>query len=155
MDDRYAIHAAKTEIREGYDTGDVERIASIYAEGFGYLAHGLPSFSGAESKAVLRELLTALFAANEVSLVPIIIEVFLFGTSALEYGWHELTLRPRTGGPLTVLRTRYVELWRKEGGDAWRIALFLDNVDHEPVLVESMILAIRAGEFGPSSRGPG
>src|SRR5918996_5350619 len=44
LDDRYAINAAKTELREGYKNADVERILSVYADAFTDMSDGQPSF---------------------------------------------------------------------------------------------------------------
>ena len=69
MDDRYAINAAKTEIREGYRLGDVQRILSSYLVGFADLSDGFPSFGRDESRIVLEERLKQLFARYNVQLV--------------------------------------------------------------------------------------
>ncbi len=44
LDDRYAINAAKTELREGYNNADVERILAVFADGFTDLSAGQASF---------------------------------------------------------------------------------------------------------------
>ncbi len=152
MDDRYAINLGKSEIREGYRTGDVERILNQYADGFGDLSYGFPSFGGAESKAVLRERLTALFACHRVTLAPVAIDVLLFGETALQFGWHELTFTPHTGEPAFARRSRYLELWRKQPDDLWRIVLFQDNEDQAPRLMEEVTSALRAGQLDAARR---
>jgi hypothetical protein len=37
-------------------------------------------------------------------LVPIIIEIKIMGETAVEYGWHELTLTPKAGGEPVKLK---------------------------------------------------
>ena len=54
MNDTYSIRLAKTELREGYNTGNVDRILSLFSDGLGDLSTGCASFWGAEAKAVLR-----------------------------------------------------------------------------------------------------
>ena len=54
MNDIYAINAAKTEFRDGYNTADVDRLLSVFADGFADLSAGVPSFFGDEAKSVLR-----------------------------------------------------------------------------------------------------
>lgn len=44
LDDRYAINAAKTKLREGYNNADVERILSVFADGFTDMTDGQASF---------------------------------------------------------------------------------------------------------------
>ena len=152
LDDRYAINLGKTEIRDGYRTGDVERILNQYADGFGDFSHGFPSFGGAESKAVLRERLMALFARYRVTLAPVAIDVLLFGATALNFGWHELTFTPHTGEPAFLQRSRYLELWSKQADNLWRIVLFQDNEDQPPRLMEEMTSALRTGELDAATR---
>ena len=152
MDDRYAINLGKSEIREGYRTGDVERILSQYAIGYGDLSYGFPSFGGTESKRVLRERLTALFARHAVTLAPVTIEILLFGATALEFGWRQLTCVPHTGEPTFTRRSRYLELWRKEDDGRWQIALFQDNEDQPGRMVEEITTALRAGTLNAATR---
>jgi RNA polymerase sigma-70 factor (ECF subfamily) len=52
MNDIYAINAAKTEFREAYNTGDVDRLLSVLADGFADLSAGFLSFFGDEAKSV-------------------------------------------------------------------------------------------------------
>jgi hypothetical protein len=57
MNDIYAVNAAKTELREGYNTADVDRILSVFADAFTDMSDNLPSFrssSGPNAKTVLR-----------------------------------------------------------------------------------------------------
>ena len=149
LDERYSIHLAKTEVREGYDSGDSGRILAVYAERFQEMADGLPSFGGAEAKTVLKARLQALFAAYEVRLVPLTAEILLWDGAALSYGWHEMTLRPKSGEGSELRRTRYVELWRKDNDGAWRIHFFIDNLDHASVLLGEMLDGLRAGAVDP------
>lgn len=148
-DDRYAIHLAKTGIREGYRAADPDRILTFYSDDFEDMSDGVPSLSGVEAKAVLRARLTSLFSKWEVQFAPVVVEIFLFGSSAVDYGWQELTLEPKGGGSKTVRRTRYVELWKKAADGRWRIALFIDNADQRPALAEQMIDALNSKESLP------
>lgn len=38
--DEYAISVAKTEYREGYNTGDLERVLSVVADSFSNMSEG-------------------------------------------------------------------------------------------------------------------
>ncbi len=152
MNDRYAINLGKTEIREGYRTGDVERILDQYADTFSDLSHGFPSFGGTDAKTVFRERLTALFARYRVLLAPVTIDILLFGATALEVGWHQFSFTSYSGEPAFTRRTRYLELWRKQHDDRWRIALFQDNEDQPGRLVEDVTAALRTGMLNAATR---
>ena len=62
MDDAYAIRLAKTTLREGYNSGDVNRILSVFSDGLGDLSTGCasvavpgPGAAGTATRAALCE----------------------------------------------------------------------------------------------------
>ncbi len=138
MDDHYAINVAKTELRESYKSGEVDRILALFADNFTDMSGGLPTFWGIDAKTMLRARLEKLFRDNDVELTPIVIGISIAGNLAVEHGWHQMTRRPKAGGPMQMSRTRYVEVWRRGADRAWRIVLFIDNPDQKPELVEDV-----------------
>ena len=134
MDDIYAINLAKTEFREAYNTGDVQRLLSVYADAFTDMSVGVASFFGAEARQVLQSRLAKLFARYHVTLVVSIIDIRVLGTTAYDYGWHETTLTAEGGGEPIKTRQRYFELWKKDTNGRWRIALYIDNMDLPPAM---------------------
>ncbi len=53
----------------------------------------------------------------------------MLGGTAYDYGWHELTLTPKNGGSDVRKRYRYFELWNKDAGGQWKIAMHMTNSD--------------------------
>jgi ketosteroid isomerase-like protein len=141
MDDAYAIRLAKTELREAYRAGNVNRLLAIFADGFADMSSGPPSFFGVEAKAVLRHRLKILFANYRAQLAVTIISIRIQGALAFDWGWHTLTLIPRQGGRPTVTRTRYLEIWQKDAEGKWKIGIFLDNRDLPPRMPPKEVLA--------------
>jgi ketosteroid isomerase-like protein len=129
MDDTYAINVAKSEYREGFETADVSRIVSVFADEFTDMSEGLPSRYGANAPVKLRERLSELFQKYSAHLNVIIIAIAVLGQTAYDYGWHELTLTPKAGGEPIYRRIRYLEVWTKDGTGRWRISKFMDNAD--------------------------
>ena len=129
MDDVYAINVAKTEFREAYNTGNAERLLAILDSGLIDLSNGRSSGYGERGKAALRSYLQDLFAKFDARMVPIIIEIEVMGEVAVDYGWHELVLTPKSGGEPIRTRTRYVDLWKKNKTGDWKLAIFMDNAD--------------------------
>jgi ketosteroid isomerase-like protein len=129
MDDVYAINLAKTEFREAYDTGNVERLLAIVDSDLIDCSNGRRSGYGEGAKTALRTYLQDLFAEYHAHLVPIIIEIKILGELAVDYGWHELTLTPKNGGEPIRTRTRYLDLWKKDKAGTWKLAMFMDNPD--------------------------
>jgi len=129
MDDVYAINVAKSNYREGFDTADVERVLSVFASEFTDMSDSRPTRYRADAAAKLRRSLAELFAEYEAKLNVIIIGISVFGNNGFDYGWHELTLKPKDGGEAVYRRTRYCELWSKQPDGGWRISRFMDNQD--------------------------
>ena len=130
MSDVYAINVAKTEFREGYNDGDVDRLMVVFQPGgFTDMSEGEPSKYGSEAIAVWRKRLAELFEEYRVKLTPIIIDIVVLGDTAYDYGWHELILTPKAGGPAVRRRYRYFELWKKDAAGQWKIATHMTNGD--------------------------
>jgi ketosteroid isomerase-like protein len=129
MDDVYAINVAKTEIREAYNTGDVKRLLAILDDGLIDYPEGRCSGYGEGAKRGISAHFNDLFKQYEARLVPIIIEIKVIGDIALDYGWHELTLMPKSGGEVIKTKKRYVEIWKRDEAGDWKLAMFIDNTD--------------------------
>ena len=139
MNDRYAINVAKTKLREAYSKADIDEILALYSDSFTDMREAQASFFGVEAKTALRNRLAKLFSEQHVELIPTIIDIKISGDMAVEHGWHQITLRPKSGEPPAVTRKRYVEVWQKEGNLEWRIVLFIDNTDQKPELIEQTL----------------
>jgi len=129
LDDTYAINVVKTEYREGFNTGDVERVLSVFAPEFTDNSEGRPSRYGKDAPIKLRRYLAELFAEYEVRLTIIMVSIVVLGSAAYDYGWHEFTLTPRRGGEARLVRKRYLELWGRQANGEWRIIRYIDNAD--------------------------
>jgi ketosteroid isomerase-like protein len=130
MNDLYRINVAKTEFREAYETGDVERLLAIFeTDGFTDMSHERASSYGADANASLRERTTRLFSEYSVKASVIIIDVVIQGNTAYDYGWHEFTLTPRNGGAPIRKRERYFELWTKKNSGYWKVSMYITNGD--------------------------
>jgi ketosteroid isomerase-like protein len=130
MDDVYQINVAKTEFREAYETGDVDRLVSVFGpNGFTDMSEAGPTNYGAEAIVALRDQVCRLFANYSIKMIPIINRIVVTGNIAYDYGWHEFTLTPRNGGETIRKRQRYFELWKKDAGDKWTISFIINNPD--------------------------
>lgn len=136
LDDHYAINLAKTELREGYNNGDIERVLAVFSDCFTDMTDGQASFWNVDAKKVQRSRLEQLFREHEVELTPVVIGIDVSGDLAVEHGWHHLKSRPKAGGVVEVRSTRYVEVWKRAASGAWQIILFLDNADQTPELAQ-------------------
>ncbi len=129
MDDVYAINVAKSNYREGFNTADVERVLSVFAPEFTDMSDSRPTRYRADAAAKLRRSLAQLFAEHEAKLKVIINGISVFGDNAFDYGWHELSLKPKNGSEPLYRSTRYFELWSKQPNGDWTISKFMDNLD--------------------------
>lgn len=135
--DGYAISVAKTEYREGYNTADVDRLLSVFADSFTNMSEGQPSFYDAEGKQALRLEASNLFARYRVKMEVIIIAITILGTEAYDLGWHKLRLTPKAGGEVEIRNYRYCEIWQKQADGQWKIGFFISNKDYEPLMLEA------------------
>jgi ketosteroid isomerase-like protein len=129
MDDLYAINLLKTEFREGYNRGDATRILTIADPDLVNFSSEQPSGFGKSGLNDLTILLQSLFEQFAVKLAVIVVEIRIKGDLAYDYGWHELTLKPKSGGPSIHRRDRYVDIWRKNPEGNWKLWMYMDNQD--------------------------
>jgi ketosteroid isomerase-like protein len=137
MDDEQALSLVKTEYREGYNSGDVDRVMSVFGEGFILMSEGKPSFYQSEAAAAQRTWLEKLFAAYKVELIVTIIDFVVRGDFAFDSGWEAVTLIPKAGGEPIAQRYRYFETWSKDTAGKWKISGFITNKDLPPEMLPS------------------
>jgi len=153
MDDAYAIRLAKTELRDGYNSGNVDRILAVFADAYSDMSSGCASFYGVEAKAVLRHRLKKLFIRYRAKLTVTIISIAIYHEMAFDWGWHQLTLTPKSGGRPRTTRTRYLEIWNKDADGRWKIGIFFDNLDVPPEMPPREVLKAMTGG-APSASNP-
>lgn len=125
----HAVNVAKTEFREGFNTGNVSRLLSIADPDLVSFSDGQPSEFGQSGLEALTNRLEALFRQFHVQLAVIIIEIRLQDGFAYDYGWHDLTITPRSGGPPIRRKDRYVDIWRRNKQGEWKLWMYMDNRD--------------------------
>src|SRR5712675_907503 len=113
MDNLFAINAAKTELRECFNLGDVSRVLAIADPDLVSFSDSQPSEFGASGLEALKTRLTNLFERFTAKLSVIVIEIRFQGDVAYDYGWHDLTLTPKDDGESIRRRYRYVDIWRR------------------------------------------
>jgi ketosteroid isomerase-like protein len=136
MDETYAIEIAKSEFREGYSTGDVNRVLSVFAPAFIDMSAGQPGYYGSEARTQLQSRLNQLFAAYKVRMFMMVAEINVVGDFATDWGWHKFWLTPHGGGVTQFLRLRYSEQWVKQNGE-WKIAFLFTAADLQPQMMAS------------------
>jgi hypothetical protein len=116
------------------------------------MTDGLPSFYGGEAPLALRHRLTKMFEHSRAELAVTIIAIRVLGSTAFDWGWHQLTLTPKDGGEPVTKRSRYLEIWRKDNKGRWRIAIYLDNTDVAPEMPPDAVLnAMRLANSKPKT----
>src|SRR5262249_42653606 len=108
-DDIYLINKAKSEFRDGYNNGNAEQILSMFDPFMVEMSQGELTGFGERGLTLMRQRLSTLFTHYGVKMVPIIIDVAVNGSTAYDFGWHEITLIPRVGGQPLRQRLRYLE----------------------------------------------
>ena len=111
-----------TKFRDAYNAGDIDAIAGCYSESLLKLRSGAPP----ESKAEVISRVERAFRDFDGRLEVSNDEIKAGGDLAFTRGSLVLTLTPRAGGQPTVVRRRYLEIWRNEGG-RWLVFRTMDN----------------------------
>ena len=137
MKDVYEINAAKSEFREAYNAGNVDRLLAVFADEFTDMSAGVPSFFGADAKSVFRSRMTRLIVHYQATLVVTIIAIRVLGNTAFDFGWHALTLTPKGGGKPITNRLRYFETWQRNSSGEWKIDFYIDNMDVIPMMPDA------------------
>ena len=137
-EDQYAISVAKTEYREAYNTGDVDRLLAVFAAQFTDCSDGEASFYGDEARRALRLRTQELFRAYQVEVAVIIIDIVVKDDFAYDWGWHKVRLTDKINGQTTETRYRYFETWKKENG-AWKISYIITNKELLPRMLPEEI----------------
>ncbi len=75
MDDVYAINVAKSQFRDGFNTGDPNLVLSVFAPTFTDMSDGRPSRYGADAGVKLRADLADLFTHYDAKINVIIIAI--------------------------------------------------------------------------------
>jgi ketosteroid isomerase-like protein len=101
----YLINVARTEYREELNTGDADRVVSVFAPEFTDNSDGRPSRYGKDAPAKLRQHLKGLFAEYQTNLNLITPAIVISGNLAYDYGYQELTLTAKKGGEARGLPT--------------------------------------------------
>jgi len=133
-DDQHSIAVAKTEYREAHNTGDVQRLLSVFASEFVDCSDGEPSFYGEEARRALRLRSSTLFDRYRVDLVVIIIDVVVKGDFAYDWGWHKMRLTDKQTGETNHAKYRYFETWTNESG-SWKIDYLITNKEMPPQML--------------------
>src|SRR5260370_38432705 len=115
-DDKYAISVAKTEYREAYNSGDVDRLLAVFASAFTDWSDGEPSFYGEEARRALRLRAGELFGRYDVEIVEIMFDVGAKGDFAYDWDCHKVPLPDKNTGDVPNARYRYLETCKKEKG---------------------------------------
>lgn len=129
--DEELIAAARTEYRDAYNSGNVERLLAVFAPQFTDWSEGEPSFYGSDSAKALRHRVTALFERYTANLGIMMVKITVMGDFATERGWYKMRLTHRITGEVTQTLYRYFETWIKVEGK-WKINFTITNKELPP-----------------------
>jgi ketosteroid isomerase-like protein len=130
--DQIAISRAKTEFRDAYNEGNVERLMAVFADEVKNWSEGDASFYGTEGRRSIELQASQLFARYQVDLFVIIIDIVVHGDFAYDYGWHKFTLTDKRCGEITHIKYRYHEHWAKQADGEWKLSYLITNKEHPP-----------------------
>jgi ketosteroid isomerase-like protein len=134
--DQIAISRAKTEFRDAYRDGDIERLMRVFADEVMNWSEEDASFYCTEGRRSFELQARKLFARHHVDLFIIVIDIVVREDFAYDYGWHKFTLTDKATGEITRIKYRYHEHWKRGPDGEWRISYLITNKEHAPRMLE-------------------
>jgi ketosteroid isomerase-like protein len=125
-DHEYPIALAKTEFRDAWNVCDAARLRNLLHPGLVEMSEAHPTRFGEQAQAALVGRMQDMWAQHRVDLVVIIIAIRISGDYAWDFGWHKWTLTPNSGGAQQIIRTRYLETWRRDP-EGWKLANYAES----------------------------
>ncbi len=122
MTDLDAIREQVRRFIDAYNAGDVDGIMRCYSADLVKTRQGAAPESYAETETRLRTFMQKF--AGQLTVVND--ELVVAGDLAYTRGSLTISITPRDGGAAQLLERRFLEIWRKEGGE-WRVARTMDN----------------------------
>jgi len=135
MTDEEKIRRAVDEFIEAYRAGDLQRAGAIFADDLVDMSAGGPTRTGATAKEHFLARVAKVHAKFKPSLAINIAEICVDGDFAYQRGDLVVTREPKNGGPISYVRQRYLEIWRRESDGNWRICVEMDNSADPAVLL--------------------
>jgi uncharacterized protein (TIGR02246 family) len=134
MTDEEKIRRAVDEFIEAYRAGDLVRAGAIFTDDLVDMSAEGPTRKGAAARDHFLSRVAKVHEKFKPSLAINIAEIYVVGDMAYQRGDFLVTREPKGGGPLSYIRQRYLEVWRREADGNWKIRIFMDN-SAEPVSV--------------------
>lgn len=123
--DEYAINLAQSELRDGLNSGEIERSASVLSGFLVWMRDGEPSYWGREGhRAALLWIERMRQAQATLAIVPD--NCRILGDFAFCRGWEKIS----SPGQETQ-RFRYFQTWERTA-EGWKLTALMSNKDIEP-----------------------
>jgi uncharacterized protein (TIGR02246 family) len=128
QEDVVAIREFLSHTGVAVNSGDVEAEVNRFTEDGIYMWPGRPSIEGHDS---LRAWFRHRFSKVDVDLECKSLELRVCGDWAFERGVSVAQIMPKSGGEVSTVRGKYLNVLRKQADGSWRIARRIRNNDHE------------------------
>ena len=128
MTDDAEIRRAVEEFVTAFNSGDMTGILNIVTEDFIDMSAGGPTRSGQAARDHFLGRVAEIHAKFRPRLVITIDENRVAADWAYQRGSLVVTLEPREGGEASLIRQRYLEIWKRGADAKWRIAIEMDNL---------------------------
>jgi ketosteroid isomerase-like protein len=128
VDDTARMDIMRTveQFREAFAAGNIEGIQEYYSDDLLKFRAGVPP----EGKIDVLTRLRATFPNYNCYVQVTNDEIIIEGGLAFARGTYVVTLTPKAGGDVQIVRRRFLEVWKCEGR-VWRAFRAMDNVGNE------------------------
>ncbi len=127
MSDESEIRLAVDEFIAAYNAGKLDAITNIFADDLVDMSAGDPTQTGEAAKRQFLSRVSKTHSSFKPTLTIQIDELRVAGDWAFQRGSLSVSLVPKAGGPISFIKQRYLEIWRRNKQGKWKIAIEMDN----------------------------
>ncbi|HIF71814.1 MAG TPA: nuclear transport factor 2 family protein [Dehalococcoidia bacterium] len=126
-DDRALIIELEERFVEATNKSDIQEFDDLFTEDAVLMLPDRPAVSTRETiVAHQREF----FRSIRARLVSVIAEIEVFETLVYVRGAFNYSMEPKLGGEPVVMKGKYINLYKRDEMDEWRIWRSINNIDH-------------------------
>ena len=127
MTDEAEIRQAVEEFVVAYNAGNLDGMTNIFADDLVDMSAGDPTRTGEAAKRQFLSRVSKTHSNFNPTLTIHIDELRVAGEWAFQRGSLSVSLVPKGGGPISFIKQRYLEIWRRNLQGKWKIAIEMDN----------------------------
>jgi ketosteroid isomerase-like protein len=126
-DDRALIIEIEERFVEATNNSDVQEFDELFAEDAVLM---LPDHPAVSTRVAIVAHYREFFRSIKARLVSVVAEIEVFDTLIYARGAFNYSMEPKLGGEPVVMKGKYINLYKRDEMNEWRIWRSINNIDH-------------------------